>query len=57
MKKEQKHVLIILAVVFSIVLAYVLSALFMQPQPKQADTDLQQPVNRLESIRDGFLKK
>ncbi len=57
MKEEQKHVLIILAVVFSIVLAYVLSALFMQPQLKQADNALQQPANRLESIRDGFLKK
>ncbi|MDR9502304.1 MAG: hypothetical protein RI601_10970 [Desulfurivibrionaceae bacterium] len=56
MKEEQKHVLIILAVVFCLVLAYVLSALFMQPQPKQTD-NARQPVNRLESIREGFLKK
>ncbi len=56
MNKEQKHVLIILAVVVLVVLLYVLSGLYLQLEPRRpggANT----PGTRMEKIREGFTTK
>lgn len=57
MSQERKQVLIILAVVVFIVVAYILSGIFLQPEPKRIDDSQRQPGNRLEQIRKGLLDK
>ncbi len=57
MKEEKKHFLIILAVVVFVVVGYILSGIFMKPEPKKSDYEFRPPVNRLEKIREGFVKK
>lgn len=54
MKKERKDLLIIIAVVIFIVVAYILSGIFMTPEPRTSGDGLQAPVNRLEKISEGF---
>ncbi|MBU0680205.1 MAG: hypothetical protein KKD73_02175 [Proteobacteria bacterium] len=57
MKEERKDLLIILVVGILLVVAYVLSGIFMKQEPKSIDDELRPPVNRLEKIREGFVEK
>lgn len=57
MKDEMKDFWVILALVVLIVLAYILSGIFMKPEPKKIGDELRPPVNRLEKIREGFVEK
>ena len=56
MKNEDRNnLLIILAVVLFFVWGFILSGIFMKPSPKKT-MKLQQPVNRLQKIRQGIVK-
>ncbi len=57
MSKERKEILIIIAVVVFILVAYVLSGIFMKPEPQKTGDGLRSPVNRLEKIREGFTER
>ncbi len=57
MKEDQKDFLIILALVVLVVVAYILSGIFLKQEPKKIDNELRPPVNRLEKIREGFVDK
>lgn len=57
MSQERKQVLIILAVVVLIIVAYILSGIFLRPEPIKIDDSQHQPGNRLEQIREGLLDK
>ncbi len=57
MKEERKNLLIILIVVVVIVLGYILSGIFMQPEPQNMGDEMRPPVNRIEKIREGFVDK
>ena len=57
MKEERKNFLIILTVVVLILVGYILSGIFLTPEPSKSDNELRPPVNRLEKIREGFVEK
>lgn len=57
MKEDRRNILIILAVVISLVVAYVLSGIFMKPDLDKTGNELRPPVNRIEKIREGFVQK
>ncbi|MEN8256637.1 MAG: hypothetical protein ABFS09_02120 [Thermodesulfobacteriota bacterium] len=57
MKEERKNFLSILTVVALIVVAYILSGIFMKPEPGKPGNELRPPVNRIEKIREGFVEK
>ncbi len=57
MKDEMKDFWLILALVVVIILAYIVSGIFLRPEPKKIGDELRPPVNRLEKIREGFVDK